>query len=154
MSLVPVRTGPGGGGGLSGRSRFSVYGKVIVIWDYAELDYVLKQRGGPVGRDLERRATKVMWAAKAQAGIRTGALKLSIHMNHERTPIGQKMLVGSPLSYALMHHEGTKPHVIVAKPPKMLRFVSKGKVVFTDIVLHPGTRPNKYLTDNLPLALA
>ena len=153
MSLVPARIGPGGGGGLA-RNEFSVYGKVVVIWDYAELDFVLKQRAGHVGRDLERRALKVMWAAKAQAGIRTGALRLSIHTEHQRTAVGQKFLVGSPLSYALMHHEGTKPHVIVAKPPKMLRFVSKGKVVFTDIVLHPGTRPNRYLTDNLPLALA
>lgn len=152
MSLVPVRVGPGGG--LGGRNQYAVYGKVIVVWDYAELDYLLKNRAGAVGRDLERRAMKVMWAAKAQAGLRTGALRLSIHMNHERTPIGQKFLIGSPLSYALMHHEGTKPHVIVAKPPKMLKFVSKGKVVYTDIVLHPGTRPNRYLTDNLVLALA
>lgn len=148
MSLVPAR-----GASNLVRNEYSVYKSVIVIWDYAELDYLLKQRIGPVGRDLERRATKVMWAAKMQAGLRTGALRLSIHTEHQRTAVGQRFLVGSPLSYALLHHEGSKPHVIVAKPPKMLKFTSKGRVVYTDVVLHPGTKPNRYLTDNLVLAL-
>lgn len=149
MSLVPAGVGSGG----LAQNQYSAYGKVIVIWDYAELDFVLKQRIGPVGRDLEKRALKVMWAAKAQAGLRTGALKLSIHSEHQRTATGQRFIVGSPLSYALLHHEGTRPHVIVAKPPKMLKFSTKKGVVYTDIVLHPGTKPNRYLTDNLYLAI-
>ena len=125
-----------------------------IIWDYAELDYLLNQRIGPVGQDLQARADRVKWAAKAQAGIRTGALKLSIHTNYERTAMGPKILVGSPLPYALAHHEGTRAHIIFPKSERVLRFRGKGGViVHADSVLHPGTKPNRYLTDNLPLAI-
>ena len=32
-------------------------------------------------------------------------------------------------------------------------FASKGNVIYTTSVNHPGTKPNRYLTDNLYLAL-
>lgn len=92
-------------------------------------------------------------AAKAQAGIKTGALKASIKLIHERTVFGQMLTIGSPLSYALVHHEGSRPHVITPKNAKMLRFTSKGRVVYARTVLHPGTRPNRYLADNLYMIL-
>lgn len=125
----------------------------VIVWRYPELDHLLNSNSGAVGRNMEARATKVMIAAKAQVGVRTGALKMSIHKNFERTALGPKVLVGSPLRYALMHHEGTKPHVIVSKPGRMLKFRGRGGMVYTHITVHPGTRPNRYLTDNLPLAL-
>lgn len=125
-----------------------------IVWDNAQLDFLLKQRAGAVGRDLEDRASRVMWAAKAQSGLRTGALRLSIHMIHKREATGQAFHVGSPLNYALAHHEGSRPHVIVAKPPGKLKFTKKGATIFAHAVVHPGTRPNKFLTDNLVLVLA
>lgn len=124
-----------------------------IIWNYPELDRLLNQRTGVVGRDLEARATRVMWAAKAQAGIRTGQLKLSIHISHERTPRGQAFKVGSPLPYALVHHEGSPPRVIVSKRDRILRFFRRGNVVFAHSVVQPAIKPNRYLTDNLPLVL-
>lgn len=124
-----------------------------MVWDYQELDRLLKQRTGVVGRDLEARAIRVMWAAKAQAGIGTGRLKLSIHISHEREVTGQAFRVGSPLQYALVHHEGSPPRVIVSKMGRILRFFRRGNVVFAHSVVQPAIKPNRYLTDNLPLVL-
>jgi hypothetical protein len=73
-------------------------------------------------------------------------------MRHFADPRGQYVKIGSPLSYALLHHEGTRPHLIRPNPPnRVLRFVSKGTLVMTGLVRHPGTRPNRYLTDSLKL---
>lgn len=125
-----------------------------IVWNYPELDKLLKTSTGPVGRDLMRRGTKVATAARRQVGVRTGALKLSIAVTHGRSKTGQQVLVGSDLDYALMHHNGTRPHTILARPEKLLRFSGRnGGVVYTHRVDHPGTRANKYLTDNLYLAI-
>jgi len=125
-----------------------------IVWNYPALDVLLKSRGGAVGRDLERRALKVKVAAQAQVGVKTGALKASIHLEHNRTAYGQQMLVGSDLNYAYMHHEGTRPHVILPSPGKTLRFRGRGgAIVHTERVDHPGTRANRYLSNNLYLAI-
>jgi len=127
--------------------------KAHIVWRQIPLDVMLKQPQGEVGRWLRKRGTMIQSAAKAQVGVKTGALKASIKLIHERTVFGQMLTIGSPLSYALMHHEGTRPHVITPKNAKMLRFTSKGRVVYARTVLHPGTRPNKYLADNLYMIL-
>ena len=73
-------------------------------------------------------------------------------MSHDRAPYGQVMKVGSDVRHALWHHEGTRPHPIVGR--RVLRFVKNGKVVFAHKVMHPGTRPNRYLSDNLRIFVA
>lgn len=104
---------------------------------------------GMVGRYLANKGRKLEVLAKAQVGVRTGALRSSIHMRHSRDPRGQYVMVGSRLNYALMHHEGTKPHLIVANNAKVLRFVKGSSIVYAHSVMHPGTRANRYLSDNL-----
>lgn len=118
-----------------------------------ELDYVLNNPAGMVGRHLAKKGKEIEMAAKAQVGVRTGALRASIHMRHSRDARGQYVMVGSRLNYALMHHEGTKPHLIAAKNAKMLRFVKGSTVIYAHSVMHPGTKANKYLTDNLKKVL-
>lgn len=115
------------------------------------IGWVTKHRNGPVGVHLRKGANKIKAAAQVQAGVRTGALKASIHITQEKTPTGQEVKIGSPLNYALVHHEGSRPHLIVGRKGGMLRFTSKGRVVYARAVVHPGTRPNKFLADNLPL---
>lgn len=127
----------------------ALYTKVVLY--QPAIDRLLKQNSGPVGVDLRKRAKKVLVAAKAQVGVRTGKLKASIKMNHGRDLLGQYVQVGSSLKYALAHHEGTKPHVITPKRAEFLRFSSRGRVIYSRAVLHPGTKPNRYLTDNLRL---
>lgn len=132
---------------------------------------------GPIGHDLFRRASKVQIAAKRQVGKDTHRLERSITKRQDRDETrpgaGLKgdlvMRVGSfdnwfmnrvgtdhgaEADYSLMHHEGTRPHAIVPRHPNgVLRFMKDGKVVFARRVWHPGTRPNRYLSDNLHLAV-
>lgn len=128
-----------------------------VTWRKPELDYLLNSPTGPVGRHLSKVAYLVKTAAQAQVGVKTGALKKSIKVGrHERKYNGQKITVGSNLNYALFHHQGTKKHVIYPKSGGVLRFSvsdSRGgsRVIYAKKVNHPGTKPNRYLTDNLYL---
>jgi hypothetical protein len=113
------------------------------------LDRLLIQEGGPIGQYLKRKGNEILVSARARVGVRTGALRASLHMRHMRDSRGQQIWIGSNLKYALAHHEGTKPHVITPKSGKMLRFVSRGTVVYAHAVNHPGTKANKYLADAL-----
>lgn len=127
---------------------------VILVPMQPGFDEVFRSRDGIVGRDLSNRATRVQLAAKAQTGVRTGMLKRDITKTWVRgTPPDLAIRVGASVKHALIHHDGTKPHVIRPKNAKALRFTNKrGDVVFARAVNHPGTRPNRYLADNLHLA--
>lgn len=131
------------------------YGGAVVagklVWRPGELDKLLHSPRGTVGRYLAFKGQVIMAAAKAQVGVKSGKLKASIHMRHTRTPYSQMIRIGSPLSYALAHHNGTRPHVITANRGQHLRFASGGRMVYSRQIMHPGTRPNTYLTDNLRL---
>lgn len=124
----------------------------VVLFD-GPLDNLLNSPNGPVGRALKRKGRYVLMAAKRQVGVRTGALRASIHMRHLRDSRGQYVKIGSNLPYALAHHEGTRPHRITPDRAQALRFVQRGQIVFAHAVNHPGTKANKYLTDNLHLIL-
>jgi hypothetical protein len=120
-----------------------------VIIRKAELNFMLKAQEGAVGLYLKKRGTLMMEAARKQVGVDTGNLRSSIHMRQGREVAGQKVTIGSDLSYALAHHEGTRPHIIVPNEANILRFSSGGRVIYTHKVNHPGTKPNKYLSDQL-----
>jgi hypothetical protein len=115
------------------------------------LNFELKAREGMVGKWLHKKALLIQQDAQKMVGVKTGKLKRSIHIRHISSSSGQSVKIGSNLSYALAHHEGTKPHLIMPKPPKsMLRFTSKARIIHSRVVYHPGTKPNRYLT--IPLA--
>ena len=122
-----------------------------VIFRAKELDDMLNSPRGMVGKYLRGKGLAIKAAAKGQVGFKTGALRASIHMRHSRDVRGQYIKIGSPLSYARAHHEGTRPHLILPKTRRSLRFFTDGFMVFAHMVRHPGTRPNRYLTDNLRL---
>lgn len=122
---------------------------VRVIFREPALDRLLNSPAGEVGRHLSRIGLQILAGAKVQVGVRTGALRASLHMRHLRDPRGQYVRIGSPLPYARLHHEGSRPHIITPNSAQVLRFVSRGQVIFAHAVRHPGTRPNRYLTDNL-----
>lgn len=123
---------------------------------------------GMVARDLVRRAKLVEAAAKQQiplghvaGGPRTrriasrnlpDTLRTNVAYTDWAPPVA---FVGSDHPIALIHHEGSKPHVIVPHTAKALVFIPRGSntTVFTKRVHHPGTKPSKYLTDNLHLAI-
>lgn len=115
------------------------------------MDLLLKDPNGPTGRMLKRRGGYVLAAAKRQVGVRTGALRQSIHMRHLRDSRGQYVKIGSEKNYALAHHEGTRPHRIVPDRAQVLKFQTRGQLMYRNSVMHPGTKANKFLTDNLGL---
>jgi hypothetical protein len=127
-------------------------------------------RDSVVGRNLSDRATRVQLAAKAQVRVYRGAkpgedpakrpipgrLKQDIVKHWIQTPNGDLAIsVGSTLPYAELIHEGSPPHVILPRNPSgVLRFVGRdGRVHFSKRVNHPGFEADRYLTDNLPLAV-
>jgi hypothetical protein len=114
------------------------------------LNFELNNRRGMVGRYLHEVAILIQTGAKTQVGVRTGQLRRSIKIQHIDGSIGQSVKIGSSLHYAYLHHEGTRPHLIVPKTAgSPLRFRSGARIVHTTLVRHPGTRANRYLTDHL-----
>ena len=127
---------------------------VYIRWHTMALDRMLKSRHGEVGRYVEKKADRARDISKTLVGKRTGRLAASIGVSYNRTSIGPEFQVGSSLSIAHLHHTGTRPHLIVAKPPGILRFRgSRGTMVYKRAVKHPGTRPNPYLTTALKIVM-
>jgi hypothetical protein len=113
---------------------------------------------------LDIAAARAVAGAKMKVGKKTGALARSIHARHLGNPGGQYIWIGSMRSYALYHHEGTRPHPIRAHAGGLLVFTGKFKnaksskygrntfsykKVMTPMVNHPGTRANHYLSTQL-----
>ncbi len=106
---------------------------------------LLTTPGSAVQRDMQRRLNRVQASAKRYVGVDSGLLRNAIKT---RKYMRGNILVGevfANVSYALMHHEGTRPHIIVPQRAEMLRFKVGGKIVFAHKVTHPGTKPNPYL---------
>lgn len=101
---------------------------------------------------LRRSGRNIVTAARAQVGKDTGELARSIHYNIRRWNGLPELWIGTYNSIALIHHNGTRPHAIRARQGAFLRYSSKGRIVYARTVMHPGTKPNRYLTDNLYLA--
>lgn len=125
----------------------------VVVKFNKEFDHMLNGMGGMVDLDMRRRALAVQSAARSQVGVNTGRLKRSIHTRRRRNVFGPYYEVGSSVNYAYLHHEGTKPHVITPNRVQVLRFTAGSRVIYTRKVNHPGVRANRYLKDNLSLAL-
>lgn len=120
------------------------------IPDRAGMTFVLRGEGGIVHTDITKRTRRATTFAKRQVGKDTRALYRSI--NYRVNTGGRGGVTGIVLAnnkIALMHHNGTRPHIIMARRAKTLRFKSRGKIVYAQFVKHPGTKPNRYLTDSL-----
>lgn len=98
---------------------------------------------------LEKKKKLAVAGAKGMVGVKTGALRKNISGRHLGNSMGQFVTIGADRPYALMHHDGTKPHVITPQNGKLLHFRVGGRHVYTDLVHHPGTKPNPYLRAQL-----
>jgi len=112
---------------------------------------------GMVGRDIKKRARLVERAAKKQVGKDSRNLHGLIGTNMSRGITGPMATVGVTqepgIGYAYFHHQGTRKHIIAARPGQHLRFKGRGAEIHVTEVMHPGTKANKFLKDNLPLAV-
>lgn len=118
-----------------------------VTFDPRALAELLRGPTGPVVRNAIVVAEQVKVRAQQRVGKDSHKLEHSIVKRVATGPEGVVVLVGSDLPYAILHHKGTRPHVIVAKAGGVLVFEVGGKKVFTRRVRHPGTKPNRFLTD-------
>lgn len=123
------------------------------VLDRLSFENLTESPKGMVGNYLRRRAIVLQGLARKQVGVKSGALKKSIRYKVVRDGQGLVATVGSNNRIALMHHKGTKAHIITPRRAQVLRFYSHGRIVYSKLVHHPGTRPNKYLTDNLARAI-
>lgn len=131
-----------------------VFTRNVPVWNKE-----FKSTVGIVGRDLRKRARIVERAAKRQVHKKSRTLQRAIETDVRPGGIGPIATVGITrepgIGYAYFHHEGTRAHLIAARPPNThLRFLGRGGAVIYEVaVMHPGTRANRYLSDNLPLAV-
>lgn len=122
--------------------------EIKLVLNRPVLNNYLHSPTGDVWKWLERRGNTAMRAAKRQVGVKTGRLRASIHMRHRPTVYGQELWIGSDtVPYALEHHEGTRPHVIPPKNGGVL-VLGRGSVI-RGPVMHPGTKANKFLSNQL-----
>lgn len=136
-----------------------------VVVDPAKLAEVLRSPQGPVMRRMIQDGELVKREAQRLVGVyrppdaysaanrrrRPGTLRDSITKRVVATGRGPVVEVGSDDKIALLHHEGTVPHVIRARRRPYLVFFWRrvGSVVRMRQVNHPGTQPNRFLTNAL-----
>lgn len=121
--------------------------------DDAALQAFIFNPRGPIRTDLRRRGRQVRRRARQLVGVETGALRQSITMEELDTLTTPAVSVGSKLPYALLHHDGTPPHVILPNSRRLLRFKVAGKIVYAERVQHPGTKANPFLAQALREAI-
>lgn len=119
------------------------------VLNKAGYDEVVRSPGGIFGQHLLKLGKRVERLAKIQVGKKTHELKKSINTSMRLKGRNLVVAIGSNNKIALLHHKGARPHIIVPKKARTLRFYSRGRIVYTTLVRHPGTKPNRYLTDNL-----
>lgn len=140
-----ARAGRGGGG-----SRPTYYQITKVVFYKPIMQFEFRTMYGMVGRYIRKVGQRVAWGARKQVGVKTGKLKASIRMQTVKRRGEIAVKIGGYTSYAKLHHEGSRPHVITPnKPGTQLVFMKGAKLIRTPIVMHPGTKPNRYLTDQL-----
>jgi len=81
----------------------------------------------------------------ARAPVRSGKLLGTIEKHVE----GLEGSVGPTVPYAVYVEYGTAPHEIRPVFSNVLAFKVNGRMVFTPIVHHPGTKPNPFLRRTL-----
>lgn len=111
---------------------------------------------GASRRELDTTSRQVVNRAKILAPVDTGRLRASIRVESRRLlTLRSVYTIGSDVSYALMVHDGTKPHKIRPKraytlsrgQKPALSFIWNGRRVFFAEVNHPGTKARPFLDD-------
>lgn len=127
---------------------------IKMVIDGAAVDEFLS-RDGPVGAFMMIRSQVVQDAARLDCPKRTGKLSESIVKRFFDTPGTFSVAIAALQPYAVYVHEGTRPHIILPVKAQALRWYDAShNPVFASIVHHPGTKPHRFLSDNLHLFFA
>lgn len=121
--------------------------KVIVTTNQAETYRVFMRFAD---KDASARADKVLRAAKVEAPKgKTGALVRGIKKTQSRDILGRWATgydVTSNAPYSVFVIKGTRPHPIVGNPLLAFFWPKMGANVVFHRVMHPGTKPNDFLS--------
>jgi hypothetical protein len=107
-----------------------------------EFDEVVQKLSGPLRQKLIEKLAGIAYASAVfGAPWRTGKLAGSIVKE-----VGDgEAAIQALAPYAEYVVKGTAPHVIRPVNARVLAFEVGGKVVFTSLVHHPGTKPNPFM---------
>lgn len=141
---------------MAGAGGVYTGGGATVVMDSPPVVYVkVFHEGSGPARYLGKKANAVAVMAKTIAPKKTGFMAASIAVDRNRNEKGQYAFgyrVYTPVYYGFYVHEGTGPHVM-SKYPGTFRFAGTGsyfgQMVFTEVVRHPGTPAQPFLTDAL-----
>lgn len=100
-----------------------------------------------MGRRAQRAASQMTAELQRTAPVETGELRRETGVVvTDQTPQRITLEAKIDTSYAEYVTEGTRPHVITAKPGKVLAFYwpKIGETVFRKSVNHPGTQANPF----------
>lgn len=86
--------------------------------------------------------------------IDTGRLRNSIQMQEMASRGVLGVRVGTNVVYALVIHNGSRPHQINARPGGVLAWRGPNGMIFARSVMHPGFRANPFLVDGLRRGMA
>lgn len=115
------------------------------------IERMLRLPGGMVWNNMERRVRRVEAEAIRRA---PGSMKQRIRVAIRRGQTGDfQGVIKVEHPAALYVLNGTRPHRIVPRTAKALRFTVGGQVVFAQVVNHPGTKANNFLKEALRAAL-
>jgi hypothetical protein len=125
--------------------------RVKTSWRRSEAQIRLQVTGpkgyaGKLVKDTVRVTTNY---AKVHAPVDTGRLRSSIGGRITTRLDAVHGEVSTNVKYALLVHNGTKPHEIRPKAAKALRFKVGSRIVYARRVHHPGTKARPFLTDAL-----
>lgn len=96
---------------------------------------------GKATRDVRERARK-----HHKFKSRTARLERAIQSDVDKDTLTGRVYIDSHAApYGRYVHEGTKPHMILPRKRKMLRWVAQGGFAFASKVRHPGTSPDQFL---------
>jgi len=95
------------------------------------------------------REAKLHVRTKASFRHRSGKVAGGTRGKFRRLASGAVMRITNKAPHAKFLEFGTRPHRITAKPGKMLRFFLRGggssALMFRKSVMHPGTKPYRFL---------
>jgi hypothetical protein len=114
-----------------------------------ELDQLLKSPRGTVGQHMAATGGKVTREAQRLAASKlkrgTGRYQGSFRSRTISSSKGPRVRVENTAPYAGIIEKGSRPHIILPRRGRVLRFDAGGTTVFTRRVDHPGTRPYRIL---------
>jgi hypothetical protein len=107
-----------------------------------EFSELAQKLSGPLKQKLIERVTDIAFAAAFWAApVRTGYMASTVYKQISDS----EGVVGVAASYARVVVEGSAPHEIRPANGEVLAFMIAGKMIFTPIVHHPGTKPNPFM---------